>query len=147
MNKNFRKLNEYSELCKGIFWFKDLDDIYSNDIYFQIPCDEYGNSTNMNPYDDSVLGKSGDTFNHKKLWSTLSNDITENKPFDYFPRGRVEINNGKAIIYIPQCLVDYQDEIIDFVQDRFNINSYNGINEISIFVDGSEHYKPKMFED
>ena len=53
-------------------------------------------------YEDSGIGvaKSGNTYNHKKLWSEIKPKGC-NKPYNYYPRGRVDISNkGKAIIYL-----------------------------------------------
>ena len=56
------------------------------------------------------VAKSGKTYNHKKLWEA-NNGFGTNKPFDYYPRGRVEYtNNGTPIIYmsphIGSCYID-----------------------------------------
>ena len=39
------KLDESSELAKGIFWVKDIDNVSDSLIYFDIPCDTEGNVT------------------------------------------------------------------------------------------------------
>jgi hypothetical protein len=53
------------------------------------------------PFDETStegVAKSGKTYNHKLLWEHIK---PCNKPFDYYPRGRVEYNSkGKAIIYM-----------------------------------------------
>ena len=88
-------LNESRELYSGIFWIKDLENLSKNkDLCFLIPCDSYGNITS----DIELNAKSGLTYNHEKVWNSLNKKITEGKPFNYFPRGRVQITNGKAII-------------------------------------------------
>ena len=133
-----------NNLYKGLFWIENLDNIDSNDTIFRLNCDKDGNLIGENPYGIDVLGKSGDTLNHKKLWNTLPSSVTNNKDFDYYPRGRVEIHNGKAKVFITQYLVNYQDQILHFVKDKFNLTVDNGIKECNIFIDGSEHYRPKM---
>ena len=53
-------------------------------------------------FEDSVDGvaKSGNTYNHKKLWEYVKPKGC-NKSFDYYPRGRVDFNSkGKPIIYM-----------------------------------------------
>lgn len=130
-------LKEDTELYKGIFWIVDQDDIESNKKYcFVIPCSSDGVSTSV---DNSCIAKSGDTYNHKKYWSMLSKEYTHNKPFDYYPRGRVEIMNGKATIYLNPNIAT--QEIMDFIVEQFHLTKYNGINKVRLFVDGSEHYK------
>ena len=131
------------EVYKGIFWIKDLENVFNNDTIFLISCDENGN-IKENSYGGNVIGKTGNNFNHKKFWDTLPTNISNNKPFDYYPRGRVEIKNGKAIIFITQDLADYQKDVIDFIKEKFNLKVENGINKISVSFDGSNHYKSKM---
>lgn len=71
-----------NELYKGIFWFKNLDDIFNNDTYYLLPCDEKGNIKENN-YSQDVFGKNGKNFNHRRFWDTLSSEVTNNKPFDF----------------------------------------------------------------
>ena len=132
-------------LYKGIFWFKDLDNIFNNDTYYRLPCDEKGN-VKENNYNKDVFGKIGNNFNHKKFWDTLLSNVTNNKSFDYYPRGRVEIKNGKATIFITQDLVSYQKDVILFIKDKFNLTNENGITKIDVKFDGSSHYKSKLGE-
>lgn len=134
--------NMSNDLYKGIFWFKDLDDIFSNDTYYRLACDENGSVKDSN-YSKEVFGKAGNTLNHKYLWETLSSNVTNNKAFDYYPRGRVEIKNAKAMIFISQDLVEFQKEVVIFVKEKFNLYEDNGIKKIVVKVDGSNHYKAK----
>ena len=128
-------INEDSQLYKGIFWITDLEDIDSNELYFQIPSDINGNVIgNM-----SLNAKSGTTFNHEKTWKSLNKRLTGGKEYNYFPRGRVEISRGRATIYANPNICT--DEVKDWIIDKFNLNSHNGINKIVIIPDGSEHYK------
>ena len=131
------KLVEDRELYKGIFWIVDLDNIENNKKYcFVIPCSSDGTSTD---FDYTYQAKSGDTYNHKKYWSMLPKEYTHNKPYNYFPRGRVEIANGKATIYLNPNIAT--QEVKEFIIDQFNLNEHNGIKKVRLFVDGSEHYK------
>ena len=86
------------------------------------------------PFDETAtqgIAKSGKTYNHKLLWEYIK---PRNKPFDYYPRGRVDYNAiGKAIIYMnPNISAEYIDEI----KTAFGIDS-----EPVIRYDHSEHYK------
>ena len=77
------------------------------------------------------VAKSGKTYNHKLLWEYIK---PCNKPFDYYPRGRVDYNaKGKAIIYMNPNI---KDEYIDKIMTAFGIYS-----EPIIRYDHSEHYK------
>ena len=86
-----------------------------------------------------MSAKSSGNYNHKKVWDSLPKRITAGKSFDYFPRGRVEINLGTAIIfhspYIPQ------DELKKWLIEKFNLTSLNGIRKIRLVADNSVHYK------
>lgn len=129
-------LKESSELYKGIFWIVDLSNIENNKNYcFQIPCNSDGEVYST----DGLTAKSGTTHNHEKYWNMLSSKLTHNKPFDYFPRGRVEISNGKATIYLNPNIND--EYIRNFIIKQYNLNSYNGINRIRFISDFSNHYK------
>ena len=134
-----------NKLYKGIFWIKNLDNISANETYFRLACDENGNIKDKGDYRDDVFGKSGINFNHEKLWTNLTSKVTDNKEFDYYPRGRVEIKNGKATIFITQDLVNYQKDVIEFIKDKFNLTNENGIIKIDVKFDGSSHYKSYVF--
>ena len=132
------KINEDSQLYKGIFWITDLEDVDKNDLYFQIQVDFLGN---IDPSVDRIRlnSKNNDNYNHKNLWNDLSSRQTHNKPFDYYPRGRVEITNGKAVIYANPNICT--GEVVDWIKDKFNLTSHNGIKSVKIMPDYSEHYK------
>lgn len=86
------------------------------------------------PFDETAtegVAKSGKTYNHKLLWEHIK---PCNKPFDYYPRGRVDYNSkGKAIIYMNPCI---ENKYIDEIKTAFGITS-----EPVIRYDYSEHYK------
>lgn len=131
-------LTEDRNLYRGIFWIPDIDNIYNSDLYFQIPCDSYGNIDSNFNLGDNVSSKNRDNYNHKNLWNSLPSKITKNKSFDYYPRGRVEINNGIAIIYHSPYIP--QDELKQWVTDKFNLTKINGIKKVRLIADGSKHY-------
>ena len=135
--ENLQLLNEDSELYKGIFWITDVNDILSSKLYFQIPCNSAGDvSGNLNM---NFTSKSGNNFNHENTWDKLSKKYTGNKPFNYYPRGRVEISNGKAIIYANPNIAT--DKVKEWCIDKFNLNEHNGIKKVIIKPDYSNHYK------
>lgn len=72
------------EMSRGVFWI-------IGDKLLAFPFME-----------DSLEGvaKSGNTYNHKKLWDDIKPRGC-NKPYNYYTRGRVDISNkGKPIIYM-----------------------------------------------
>ncbi len=79
------------------------------------------------------IAKSGKNYNHRLLWSYVKPKRC-NKKFDYYPRGRVEIDSrDRAVIFMsPHIDLSYIPEI----------KNVFGITEIrKIHYDGSEHYK------
>lgn len=86
------------------------------------------------PFDETAtegIAKSGNTFNHKLLWDSVK---PCNKPFNYYPRGRVDYNpKGVAIIYMNPHV---EDKFIAEIKMAFGITS-----ESVIRYDYSEHYK------
>lgn len=134
-------LNEGSQLYRGIFWITDIDNPYNNQLYFQIPCNSDGVDDNF----DGYTSKNNSSHNHKNLWTTLCSKLTNNKPYNYYPRGRVEIAHGKATVYLSPHIniADIQDWIID----KFNLNEHNGINKVRFISDYSEHYKCYLDEE
>lgn len=121
------------ELQCGIFWClaeteNEIDEKHL--ITFTKEC-----SLDGVPVDTEGLNaKSGATYNHKATWAKLSHTVTKGKPFDYYPRGRVEVSNNKAIIWLNGCLVDLANEI----KRLFGLSI---LSKVQVKVDGSEHYK------
>lgn len=126
------KTVEDIQLYKGIFWIKDTSNPDKN-LCFKIECNSEGASIN-----DGLLlnSKNGKTYNYKLLWERLSKSITENKPYNYYPRGRVEIHNGVAKI---NGGIN-NSEITNFLKNEFNLTPHNGIKSIKIITDSSNHY-------
>ncbi|MDE6500500.1 MAG: hypothetical protein K2L10_00205 [Ruminococcus sp.] len=133
-------LIKQNRLYKGIFWITDIDNVYSSDLYFLIPCDINGN---INDSDFEILStmsaEHSDNYNHKKVWNTLPKKTTHGKSFDYYPRGRTEIKNGIAVIYHSPYIP--QDDLKNWLIEKFNLTSSNGIKKIRLVADGSNHYK------
>lgn len=120
------KLNESLNPCKGIFWFTPDNDYQI--IYLDVPTDStfIGNS------------KNGLTYTHEKTWKYLVTNqpnYIKNKPWNYYPRGRVELINMTARVFLnPNINIEKcQKEIID----KFNLRSIF----VKFISDGSNHYK------
>ena len=88
------------------------------------------------PYEEgSIYGvsKSGDNFNHRLLWVYIR-PAGCRKPYDYYPRGRVEYKkNGTPVIYMNPNI---GSEYILQIKNAFDLNE-----EPVIRYDYSEHYK------
>lgn len=130
--------SEDRDLYKGIFWVKDIDNIESTDLYFQIPCDMNGD-VDTEAISTSYSSKNSRNYNHENVWKSLKSDMTDNKKFNYYPRGRVEIANGKAVIYSSPYISN--DALKNWAIDKFNLTSHNGIKSVRLVADGSDHYK------
>jgi len=130
--------NRYLFPYKGIFWFvyEDESEINKNSEFcFKIPSDVNGYPIEN---DLDLNAKSGLTYNHQKYWNeNLGKPF--NKSFNYYGRGRVEISNGTAKIYINGNFVD--DMYIDFLKNEFNLSIKTGVKQVKVIVDGSDHYK------
>lgn len=102
---------------RGVFWVID-------DTLFAFPFIE-----------DAEFGvaKSGNTYNHKKLWEYVKPKKC-NKPFDYYPRGRVEFTGkGKPIIYMNPNI---DESLVPEIKIKFGLR-----DDPVIHYDGSDHYK------
>ena len=83
-------------------------------------------------YSDGIA-KSGDTYNHEKLWKYVKPQNC-NKPYNYYPRGRVvKGTKSKAIVYMNPNI---SNELIPSIKEMFEITE-----EPIIKLDYSKHYK------
>ena len=108
---------------------------------FDIPCDPDGNPKNTHSV--KLNSKSGNTYNHKKLWEEEIKSNPNHKPYNkkdynYYPRGRVEISNNKATIYLNPNI--NKENIISKIKREFGLSTYN-IQEVRVVIDGSAHYQ------
>ena len=104
---------------------------------FPIPCDSDGNIIGDAKYPLNSNG--GTNYNHKLLWAVLPKRVTHNQPFDYYPRGRVEIKNAKATVYLNPDV--NTDKVQRLIISLFGLVKKNGINRVRFVSDGSVHYK------
>lgn len=114
----YKCIKSAKELSRGVFW--DIDGTLLAFPFIQ--------------NNDSIgVAKSGTTYNHKKLCPDIKPHKC-NEPYNYYPRGRVEINSkGKAIIYMNP---NVSDSLLSEIRQEFGM-----ITEPRIIYDGSEHYK------
>ena len=113
----YKYIKSSKELSRGIFW-----DVNGELLAFPF-------------VEDNLTGiaKSGNTYNHKKLWPFVKPKGC-NKPYNYYPRGRVEINNkGKVIIYMNS---NVSESLLSEIKTEFGI-----ITDPRIIYDNSNHYK------
>ena len=131
-----KSFEQDNNLYKGIFWIVDRDDFTNNDLYlFKILTNRNGDV--LSSYGD-LNSKKGDNYNHRLTWAVLPKELTHNKPYNYYPRGRVEIKNDTAIIFI-NPLLD-RENILNYIEKEYNLNKTN-IGYIKIIIDNSKHYE------
>ena len=108
---------------RGVFWLIDyelLAVLYSDEI-------------------TEGLSKSCGNYNHKLLWNIVK-PAGCSKPYNYYPRGRVEISSkGLPLVYMSICI---GPEFIPLIMERFNLPVLPKIH-----YDGSMHYKCHLDED
>jgi hypothetical protein len=103
---------------KGVFWLID------NELH-SFPFDS--------DYPEGVA-KSGDTYNHKKMWQSVKLRECGNKPYNYYPRGRVDISNrGEIIVYMNPSI---DESLIAEIRVDFGVQG-----DVTLRYDCSEHYK------
>lgn len=120
---------------KGIFWCMDFDTNHPKLIIAAVACDRNGLTNEAAAFS----AKSGENFNHKAEWSKPDKRITREKPFNNYLRGRVEIKNGKAAIFLNPDLPS--EPVIRQIFDAFEIAANNGLKSIRVQRDGSWHYR------
>ena len=119
---------------KGIFWCDSFGCDSPHLIVVSVKCDADGKSDR--PIDFS--SKSGQNFNHKAEWQKLSRSVTRGQPFNYYPRGRVEIKNRKATIYLNPDLNN--TVVLNKIIEEFELKNQQGLKSIAVKSDGSSHY-------
>lgn len=81
---------------KGIFWCTDSDTEAPALITVSVACDKNGDSKELVRFSS----KSGNNFNHRLEWERFDRNITAGRPFNYYPRGRVEIKKRKVTVFL-----------------------------------------------
>ena len=130
------------ELSFGIFWIisdsEDLEDY--KPLSFSVPYDTHGCPTD-NPA-IPLNSKSGTSYNHKVMWNEHVKNNPMHKPYNkkeysHYPRGRVEISKGKAIIFLNPVIC--REPFISEIKSEFGLGEDN-ISNIKVVADNSSHY-------
>jgi len=139
-------------LSFGIYWVvSESEDLQNYTLlYFNVRCDTHGNAIEIPAL--QLNSKSGKSYNHKAMWDSQVKNNPLHKPYnkkdyDYYPRGRVEISNSKAVIYLSPIISETL--ILDEIKAAFGLSA-DTIANVKIAVDNSAHYRsclfPIMFE-
>lgn len=130
-------------MYKGIFWCNVLvfdDDMFSHKLYTQmVKCDANGNALE----EADFSSKSGDNFNHQIEWEkmTETEKFCRQHPYNYFPRGRVEVNDGNVRIFANPVILDDEDAKALIIKS-FELESLQ--DSITWIADNSKHYRYVM---
>ena len=119
-------------LNKGVFWVRSLNE--GDIIALRFPSDENGVLA-----DSSLTSKD---INHKRLWERLDSAVTGGYPFDHYPRGRVELRRGRALIFCSPHICT--EQLKTLITERFGLTAENGIKEVLLKADGSAHYRCEL---
>ena len=120
-------------MYKGIFWLKN-EEI----VTVKVRCDGEGNALE----DCIYSSKSGENFNHKAEWAKLPRAVTEGRNYNYYPRGRVEVKNQKAVVWLSPALLT--EETVNAVRQAFALNEEE--TPVAVKADNSNHYRPEMLD-
>ena len=113
MNTNNTAMNKNK---RGVFWLLD-------NALLAVPYDEKS---------ETGIAKSGHNYNHRLLWEHVKPKKC-NRPYDYYPRGRVEYTaKGNPIIYMSRKI---SEDCIAEIMEIFGITKLPKIH-----YDGSKHY-------
>ncbi len=124
-----------SRLSKGVFWYKR-----GELLPFFIPCDENGIVLEVPEY--PLESKDGMNYNHQKLWARLPRTVTEGNRFNFYPRGRVEIKEGRSTVFLHPSL--FTEEIELEIVQTFGLVSENKVKLVHFVPDGSSHYHAEV---
>lgn len=100
---------------KGIFWYLSQKKF----IIVSVACNENGKAEKQAVFSS----KSGDNFNHKAEWAKLSKRVTKGRPYNYYPKGRVEIYEKSIKIFLNTDININRKEIIEEIIKRFDISN------------------------
>ena len=105
-------------MIRGVFWIIE-------DKVFPVPFVQGSYAAGM--------ASSGDNYNHKLLWP-LVRPHGSNVAYNFYPRGRVEVDNkGRPVIYL-SC--DIEERFVSGIASLFDIEG-----EYRVVYDGSRHYR------
>ncbi|MBQ6677840.1 MAG: hypothetical protein IJM71_07315 [Clostridia bacterium] len=115
-------------MFKGVFWKTE-----SGLVAVKVKCGSDG--VGLEPAEYS--SKSGENFNHKLEWNKLPQSVTGGKPYNWYPRGRVEIKGGKATVWLTPALND--EETVSIIKTEFDLDT-DGLT-VMVKPDNSKHYE------
>lgn len=121
---------------KGLFWCTDR----SSDPPAFIVIARFRDLDNNEIVNvEGFTSEENERLNHRVEWSKLPKSVTGGKDYNYYPRGRVEIRNQKARIFLNPVL--NEERLIGQIKGIFGLDKDPGIQSVKVITDGSKHYK------
>ena len=126
-------------MYKGVFWCNmlwfDDDMFYHNLLPVRVKCDGDGTALEECTYSS----KSGNNFNHKIEWEKMreTESVCRKHPFNYYPRGRVEVKNDSIKIFANPVIID-DEKARELIIEAFELTEYK--DSINWIADNSKHY-------
>ncbi len=120
---------------KGIFWYVSGGEDGPGLVTVSVKCSPDGTALEPCGYSS----KSGDGFNHRAEWTKMGRDVTGGHPFDHYPRGRVEIRNGKATVYLSPYFME--NGLFGLIYKEFGLDEPGALKSVALKADGSRHYR------
>jgi len=125
-------------LMKGLFWKIPNNNGERKILTYAAACDRNGIAEEGQPAYNS---KKGDSFSHERAWPLASENLPQrirSKPWNFYPRGRVEIANGKATIYYNPLLAQWTGFEAAVIRE-FELDGFPA----RFVPDYSKHYESK----
>jgi hypothetical protein len=129
----------------GIFWvFTDARDFEEYTLY-SISGHTIGSTAPVGCDDMQFDSEIPRSFNHRLMWEegeTKGNPHMKQytgKPYNHYPRGRVELKDDRATIFLSPHIIGHLN-VMEDIKKRFNLSPYK-ISDVRVVADGSDHYK------
>ena len=133
--EEFEEQEKRDALGKGLFWLVKNDSEKFELFCIKILC--YRDGETLERVETGVCER--EKLNHERAWAKLDKAVTQGKPYNYYPRGRVEIKKGKATIFLNPAL--NEEPIVEKICHSFGLMRENGLVDIRIKNDNSWHYR------
>lgn len=131
----FDEQEQRDALGKGLFWLVKNDEEKFELFCIKILCYRDGETLEKIETGECESEK----LNHERAWVQIDKQITKGKPYNFYPRGRVQIKKGKATIFMNPIL--HQKEILEKIITSFGLTAENGLTHIRVKHDNSYHYR------
>lgn len=133
-------------MSKGIFWFlcsvdQEGELIFTGEILsLPVRCGEDGNPV----VPVSFNSKNGCSNTHKASWRTVAAGRKDLRriPWNYFPRGRVEISRGRALVFLNPRILGCGN-YLELIEETFGIACL----DVKVKIDNSAHYQCTILDE